>query len=87
MARPNRLSATFVKTANQPGRYGDGRGGVRAIVAREAVIEGRLCQVMESAAPGERSTDQYWIRFLSDSEPGRSTGGCVCKPAGRCSRR
>ena len=27
MAHPNRLSATFVKTANQPGRYGDGRGG------------------------------------------------------------
>ena len=27
MARPSRLSATLVKTVNQPGRYGDGRGG------------------------------------------------------------
>ena len=27
MKRPNRLSASFVKTINQPGRYGDGRGG------------------------------------------------------------
>ena len=27
MHRPRRLSAAFVKTVNQPGRYGDGRGG------------------------------------------------------------
>ena len=27
MNRPKRLSASFVKTVNQPGRYGDGRGG------------------------------------------------------------
>ena len=27
MQRPKRLSAAFVKTVNQPGRYGDGRGG------------------------------------------------------------
>lgn len=27
MERPNKLSATFVKTVSQPGRYGDGRGG------------------------------------------------------------
>ena len=27
MKRPKRLSATFVKTVNVPGRYGDGRGG------------------------------------------------------------
>ena len=27
MKRPARLSATFVKTINTPGRYGDGRGG------------------------------------------------------------
>ncbi len=27
MKRPDRLSATFVKTVNVPGRYGDGRGG------------------------------------------------------------
>ena len=26
--RPNMLSATFVKTVNAPGRYGDGRGGL-----------------------------------------------------------
>ena len=25
--RPKRLSATFVKSVNRPGRYGDGRGG------------------------------------------------------------
>ena len=28
MKRPNMLSATFVKTVNAPGRYGDGRGGL-----------------------------------------------------------
>ena len=27
MHRPKRLSASFVKTVNQPGRYGEGRGG------------------------------------------------------------
>ena len=27
MSRPKTLSATFVKTVSQPGRYGDGRGG------------------------------------------------------------
>ena len=27
MNRPTRLSAAFIKTANAPGRYGDGRGG------------------------------------------------------------
>ena len=27
MNRPKRLSASFVRTVNQPGRYGDGRGG------------------------------------------------------------
>ena len=27
MTRPKRLSATFVKTVKEPGRYGDGRGG------------------------------------------------------------
>ncbi len=26
--RPTMLSATFVKTVNVPGRYGDGRGGL-----------------------------------------------------------
>ena len=28
MKRPTMLSATFVRTANVPGRYGDGRGGL-----------------------------------------------------------
>ena len=28
MKRPNMLSATFVRTVNAPGRYGDGRGGL-----------------------------------------------------------
>ena len=27
MTRPQRLSATFIRTVKQPGRYGDGRGG------------------------------------------------------------
>ena len=27
MKRPKTLSASFVKTVRQPGRYGDGRGG------------------------------------------------------------
>ena len=28
MERPKRLSATFVRTVNRPGRYGEGRGGL-----------------------------------------------------------
>ena len=28
--RPRTLSATFVKTINQPGRFGDGRGSATA---------------------------------------------------------
>ena len=42
MKRPKTLSAAFVKTINQPGRYGDGRGGHGLSLLVKATSTGRL---------------------------------------------
>lgn len=42
MERPARLSATFVRQVNQPGRYGDGRGGFGLSLLVKAMTNGRL---------------------------------------------
>ena len=42
MKRPKRLSASFVKTVNRPGRYGDGRGGFGLSVLVKRTSTGRL---------------------------------------------
>ena len=43
MKRPATLSATFVRTVRQPGRYGDGRGGHGlSLLVKPTKIEGRL---------------------------------------------
>ena len=40
--RPSRLSATFVKTVSEPGRYGDGRGGYGLSLLVKPTTTGRL---------------------------------------------
>ena len=42
MNRPKQLSATFVKTVNRPGRYGDGRGGYGLSLLVKGTSTGRL---------------------------------------------
>ncbi len=42
MTRPKRLSATFVKAVNRPGRYGDGRGGYGLNLLVKSTSTGRL---------------------------------------------
>ena len=42
MNRPKRLSATFIKTVNRPGRYGDGRGGFGLSLLVKSTSSGRL---------------------------------------------
>ena len=42
MNRPKQLSATFVKTVNRPGRYGDGRGGYGLSLLVKPTSTGRL---------------------------------------------
>lgn len=42
MKRPKTLSATFVKTVNRPGRYGDGRGGHGLSLLVKTSSTGRL---------------------------------------------
>ena len=42
MQRPKTLSATFVKTVNRPGRYGDGRGGHGLSLLVKLTSTGRL---------------------------------------------
>ena len=42
MKRPKKLSASFVKTANRPGRYGDGRGGFGLSLLVKPTTTGRL---------------------------------------------
>ena len=43
MKRPATLSATFVRTIRQPGRYGDGRGGHGlSLLVKPTKIKGRL---------------------------------------------
>ena len=43
MRRPQRLSASFVRTVKVPGRYGHGRGGFGlSLLVKEASVDGRL---------------------------------------------
>ena len=42
MRRPKQLSATFLKTVNEPGRYGDGRGGHGLSLLVKPTSTGRL---------------------------------------------
>ena len=42
MKRPKKLSASFVKTVNRPGRYGDGRGGFGLSLLVKPTTSGRL---------------------------------------------
>lgn len=42
MKRPNTLSAAFVRTVSQPGRYGDGRGGFGLSLLVRVTANGRL---------------------------------------------
>ena len=42
MKRPKKLSASFVKTVNRPGRYGDGRGGFGLSLLVKPTSTGRL---------------------------------------------
>ena len=42
MKRPKKLSATFVKSVNKSGRYGDGRGGFGLSLLVKPMANGRL---------------------------------------------
>lgn len=42
MKRPKTLSAAFVRTVSQPGRYGDGRGGYGLSLLVRETANGRL---------------------------------------------
>ena len=42
MKRPKILSASFVRTINQPDRYGDGRGGHGLSLLAKPMANGRL---------------------------------------------
>ncbi|MCY4363067.1 MAG: hypothetical protein OXE42_12945 [Gammaproteobacteria bacterium] len=42
MKRPKILSASFVRTINRPGRYGDGRGGHGLSLLVKPMTNGRL---------------------------------------------
>ena len=42
MQRPTRLTATFVRTITEPGRYGDGRGGYGLSLLVKATATGRV---------------------------------------------
>ena len=42
MKRPKTLSAAFVRTVNQPGRYGDGRGSFGLSLLVKPTLNGRL---------------------------------------------
>ena len=41
-ARPKTLSAAYVKTVREPGRYGDGRGGYGLSLLVKPTSTGRL---------------------------------------------
>ena len=44
MGRPRRLSASFVRTVKQPGRYGDGHGGYGLSLFVKELVTGRLAK-------------------------------------------
>ena len=62
MKRPATLSATFVRTIRQPGRYGDGRGGHGlSLLVKPTKIKGRLSKTW---AQRMRINDKYTCRGL-----------------------
>ncbi|MCY3812390.1 MAG: tyrosine-type recombinase/integrase [Gammaproteobacteria bacterium] len=55
--RPRRLSATFVRTVNAPGRYGDGHGGHGlSLLVRRAACGGLSKSWTQAIRPGGRTT-------------------------------
>ena len=57
MKRPNMLSATFVKTVNAPGRYGDGRGGLGLSLLVRIAAQGHVTKCWtQSVRIGGRPT-------------------------------
>lgn len=62
MHRPATLSATFVRTVRQPGRYGDGRGGHGlSLLVKPTKILGRLSKTW---AKRTRINGKYTYRGL-----------------------
>ena len=55
--RPRRLSATFVRTVNAPGRYGDGHGGFGlSLLVKPAACGGLSKSWAQAIRPGGRTT-------------------------------
>ena len=72
MKRPATLSATFVRTIRQPGRYGDGRGGHGlSLLVKPTKIKGATLQDLGTANPDQRQIHQPGVRELPSSHPGR----------------
>ena len=59
--RPTMLSATFVKTVNVPGRYGDGRGGLGPESPRPARLPQPRRQVLDAERPHRRQTHRLGL--------------------------
>ena len=73
MKRPATLSATFVRTIRQPGRYGDGRGGHGlSLLVKPTKIKGRLSKTLGTANPEQRQIHQPGVGELPSGHPGRS---------------
>ena len=55
--RPRRLSATFVRTVNLPGRYGDGHGGHGlSLLVKRTACGGLSKSWTQAIRPGGRTT-------------------------------
>ena len=72
MNRPKRLSATFVKTVNQPGRYGDGRGGFGLSLLVKPTSTGRLSKTWSqkiriNGEPGNIGLGAYPVVTLAEA--------------------
>ena len=71
MKRPKKLSASFVKTVNRPGRYGDGRGGFGLSLLVKPTTTGRLSKTWSQRLRIHGSSVNVGLGGLS----GRDIGG------------
>ena len=72
MKRPKKLSASFVKTVNRPGRYGDGRGGFGLSLLVKPTTTGRLSKTWSQrlrihGSPGNVGLGAYPIVTLAEA--------------------
>ena len=70
MKRPRRLSAAFVRTVNEPGRYGDGHGGHGLSLLVKPRTGWRVGKILVAKVVDSRSTRQHRVGWFPRGNAG-----------------